>query len=43
MAKLTKRHAKNIERMKSIVDGTFGGKVQVGYTPTEVERKVGET
>ena len=28
--KLTEKHRKNIERMKSIVDGTFGGKIMVG-------------
>ena len=43
--KLTERHRKNIERMKSIVDGTFGGKIMVGNHSVgrvEEERKVGD-
>jgi hypothetical protein len=38
-----KKHSKNLSKVQSMVDGTYGGKIQSGYTPeSEPERKVGD-
>ena len=38
-----KKHSKNLSKVQSMVDGTYGGKIQSGYTPEkEPERKVGD-
>ena len=39
-----KKHSKNLAKVQSMVDGTYGNKIQVGYTE-EVEpvRKVGDS
>ena len=33
---------KNIQRVKDMLDGNYKHKIQSGYTPTEVERKIGD-
>ena len=38
-----KKHSKNLSRVQSMVDGTYGGKIQVGYSTTEPTRKVGDS
>ena len=38
-----KKHSKNLSKVQSMVDGTYGGKIQSGYTPeAEPIRKVGD-
>ena len=41
MAK-TRKHEKNLARVQSMLDGTYGGKIQSGYEKAEVTRKVGD-
>ena len=36
------KKSKNLEKVQSYLDGTYGGKIQSGYTPTEETRKVGD-
>ena len=38
-----KKHSKNLSKVQSMVDGTYGGKIQVGAIPEDVHanRKVG--
>ena len=40
---MSKKYSKNLQKVQDMVDGTYGGKIQVGYTD-EVEpvRKVGD-
>ena len=38
----SKRYNKNLSKVQSYIDGTYGGKIQVGYTPDSVERKLGD-
>ena len=39
-----KKHSKNLSKVQSMVDGTYGGKIQVGYTEeVEPTRKVGDS
>ena len=33
---------KNLQKVKDMLDGNFKHKIQSGYTPTKVERKVGD-
>jgi len=38
-----KKYSKNLEKVQSMVNGTYGGKIQSGYTPdTTPTRKIGE-
>ena len=37
-----KKYETNLSKVQSYVDGNYKGKIQVGYTPEEVERKLGE-
>jgi len=40
---MSKKYSKNLEKVQSMVDGTYGGKIQSGYTgEKEPERKVGD-
>ena len=34
--------SKNLAKVQSMLDGTYGGKIQSGYSPTEEIRKVGD-
>ena len=36
------KQSKNLAKVQSMLDGTYGGKIQSGYTPTEEHRKVGD-
>ena len=36
------KQSKNLAKVQSMLDGTYGGKIQSGYTPTEEVRKVGD-
>ena len=36
------KESKNLAKVQSMLDGTYGGKIQSGYTPTEEVRKVGD-
>ena len=36
------KQSKNLAKVQSMLDGTYGGKIQSGYTPTERVRKVGD-
>ena len=36
------KESKNLAKVQSMLDGTYGGKIQSGYTPTEEHRKVGD-
>ena len=39
-----KKHSKNLSKVQSMVDGTYGGKIQSGYSgEVEQTRKVGDT
>ena len=39
-----KKHSKNLAKVQSMVDGTYGGKIQSGYSgEVEQTRKVGDT
>ena len=40
---MSKKYSKNLSRVQSMVDGTYGNKIQVGYSTTEPTRKVGDT
>ena len=43
MAKLSKKHEKNLSKVQSMLDGDFNAKIQVGqYNPTEEHREVGD-
>ena len=37
-----KRYEQNLEKIQSYVDGTFGGKIQSGYTPETETHKIGD-
>ena len=37
------KHSKNLAKVQDMVDGTYGGKIQVGYSTTEPARKVGDS
>ena len=39
---MAKKESKNLAKVQSMLDGTYGGKIQSGYTPTEEVRKVGD-
>ena len=39
---MAKKESKNLAKVQSMLDGTYGGKIQSGYTPTEKHRKVGD-
>ena len=34
---------KNLQKVQDMLDGNYGGKTQVGYSPTEETRKLGDT
>ena len=36
------KQSKNLAKVQSMLDGTYGGKIQSGYSPTEEVRKVGD-
>ena len=36
------KESKNLAKVQSMLDGTYGGKIQSGYTPTEEVRNVGD-
>ena len=36
------KQSKNLEKVQSMLDGTYGGKIQSGYSPTEKVRNVGD-
>ena len=36
------KESKNLAKVQSMLDGTYGGKIQSGYSPTEEYRKVGD-
>ena len=36
------KQSKNLAKVQSMLDGTYGGKIQSGYTPTEEHREVGD-
>ena len=37
------KESKNLAKVQSMLDGTYGGKTQVGYSEVEQVRKVGDT
>ena len=37
------KESKNLAKVQSMLDGTYGGKTQVGYSNVEELRKVGDT
>ena len=36
------KQSKNLAKVQSMLDGTYGGKIQSGYSPTEKHREVGD-
>ena len=36
------KQSKNLQKVKDMLDGTYGGKIQSGYLPTEETHKVGD-
>ena len=36
------KESKNLAKVQSMLDGTYGGKIQSGYTPTDEHREVGD-
>ena len=36
------KQSKNLAKVQSMLDGTYGGKIQSGYSPTEEVRNVGD-
>ena len=36
------KQSKNLAKVQSMLDGTYGGKIQSGYTPTDEVRQVGD-
>jgi hypothetical protein len=36
------KQSKNLAKVQSMLDGTYGGKTQVGYSPVEEVRKLGD-
>ena len=36
------KESKNLAKVQSMLDGTYGGKIQSGYSPTEEVRNVGD-
>ena len=39
---MAKKHSKNLQKVNDMLDGTYGGKIQSGYIPTEETHKVGD-
>ena len=39
---MSKKQSKNLQKVSDMLDGTYGGKIQSGYTPTEETHKVGD-
>ena len=39
----SRKHLDNLQRIQNVLDDKHEGKVQSGYSPAEVERKVGDT
>ena len=39
---MAKKQSKNLQKVSDMLDGTYGGKIQSGYTPTEETHKVGD-
>ena len=39
---MVKKQSKNLQKVSDMLDGTYGGKIQSGYTPTEETHKVGD-
>ena len=39
---MAKKESKNLAKVQSMLDGTYGGKIQSGYSPTEEVRNVGD-
>ena len=38
-----KKQSKNLQKVSDMLDGTYGGKIQSGYTPTEEKHEIGDT
>ena len=38
----TEKHEKNLAKVQSMLDGNYGGKIQVGYSTVEPTRQVGD-
>ena len=39
---LCKKESKNLQKVQDMLDGTYGGKIQSGYTPTEEKHEIGD-
>ena len=39
---MAKKQSKNLQKVSDMLDGTYGGKIQSGYTPTEEKHEVGD-
>ena len=37
------KHSKNLQKVQDMLDGSYGGKIQVGYSTAEETHKVGDT
>ena len=37
-----KKQSKNLQKVSDMLDGTYGGKIQSGYTPTEEKHEIGD-
>ena len=38
----SRRHENNLAKVQSMIDGTYGGKIQSGYEAKTVHREVGD-
>ena len=39
---MSKKQSKNLQKVSDMLDGTYGGKIQSGYTPTEEKHEIGD-
>ena len=39
---MSKKQSKNLQKVSDMLDGTYGGKIQSGYTPTEEKHEMGD-
>ena len=39
---MAKKQSKNLQKVSDMLDGTYGGKIQSGYTPTEEKHEIGD-
>ena len=39
---MAKKHSKNLQKVQDMMDGTYGGKIQSGWSPTDERHEIGD-